>query len=97
MAGPIGLLLGAIIGIVAAFIGVDAAKKLIEDQWLPGFITGLLLSEPKINEFRREFKQSMENVINEELAKNIALQKAKKDLGRIVDKSIDDLGVLNLL
>jgi molecular chaperone DnaK (HSP70) len=61
--GPIGLIIGAIIGLLAVGVGIDAAKERIENTNLPQTVVRILLTKKKLNklllENRSKFKEDI--------------------------------------
>jgi len=97
MSGPIGWLIGLIMGAIIMHRvfkhGLDEAKQMAEDWNIPALILGTTLSDGQIAKTRKKMVAHIESAINGELSKK--REGLKKQIQDMINRVIDGLNEIN--
>jgi molecular chaperone DnaK len=99
VSGPIGWIIGAIIGTLAIFMGRRAAKKWVESKNIPKWLVKLALSKKKMAKLLEECRSKFEQAVKEQITQ-CSEQPTQELLAKIedsIDQEIEGLSAIDQL
>jgi hypothetical protein len=97
LSGPIGVIIGLILGVVIAFLivtyGADKAKQMAEGWNIPGGMLRFVLRDGKISDARTKLSTDLESKV-QQLSSDVQAQ-ITKQVSERVDRVIEALGDIN--
>lgn len=89
MSGPVGWILGLIIGAIVMFVGRKAARGMVQDADIPEFLRQMMTSEKKVRNKLRENRSELRRQLSTALRKNASA--FDETINRIAEMVKDEL------